>query len=57
MEQEVRAIFYREHLENIKNYSAFFAVPDYYAMEGRLKSPTFKPSVHFLFNHSPHRTR
>ena len=33
MEQEARAIFYREHLENIKNYSAVFAVSDYYAMD------------------------
>lgn len=33
MEQEARAVFYREHLENIKNYSAVFAVSDYYAMD------------------------
>lgn len=33
MEQEARLIFYREHLENIKNYSAVFAVSDYYAMD------------------------
>ena len=34
MEQEDSAfIFYREHLENIKNYSAVFAVSDYYAMD------------------------
>ena len=33
MEQEARAIFYREHLGNIKNYSAVFAMSDYYAMD------------------------
>ncbi len=33
MEQEARTAFYREHLEEIKNYSAVFAVSDYYAMD------------------------
>ena len=33
MEQEARTIFYREHLEEIKKYSAVFAVSDYYAMD------------------------
>ncbi len=33
MEQEVRNAFYREHLEEIKKYSAVFAVSDYYAMD------------------------
>lgn len=33
MEQEVRTIFYEEHLEKIKEYSAVFAVSDYYAMD------------------------
>lgn len=33
MEQEVRTAFYMEHLEEIKKYSAVFAVSDYYAMD------------------------
>lgn len=33
MEQETRTIFYMEHLEKIKKYSAVFAVSDYYAMD------------------------
>jgi LacI family transcriptional regulator len=33
MEQEKRTQFYREHLEEIKRYSAVFAVSDYYAMD------------------------
>ena len=33
MEQEVRNAFYREHLEEIKKYSAVVAVSDYYAMD------------------------
>jgi LacI family transcriptional regulator len=33
MEQEKRTRFYREHLEEIKKYSAVFAVSDYYAMD------------------------
>lgn len=33
MEQERRTDFYREHLEEIKKYSAVFAVSDYYAMD------------------------
>lgn len=33
MEQESRKIFYKEHLEEIKKYSAVFAVSDYYAMD------------------------
>jgi LacI family transcriptional regulator len=33
MEQERRTKFYREHLEEIKMYSAVFAVSDYYAMD------------------------
>jgi len=33
MEQEARTVFYREHLEEIKKYSAVFAVSDYYAMD------------------------
>ena len=33
MEQEARTDFYREHLEEIKKYSAVFAVSDYYAMD------------------------
>jgi LacI family transcriptional regulator len=33
MEQERRTWFYREHLEEIKKYSAVFAVSDYYAMD------------------------
>ena len=33
MEQEARTIFYKEHLEEIKKYSAVFAVSDYYAMD------------------------
>ena len=33
MEQEERAAFYMEHLEEIKKYSAVFAVSDYYAMD------------------------
>ncbi len=33
MEQEERTIFFMEHLEEIKRYSAVFAVSDYYAMD------------------------
>lgn len=33
MEQEARTIFYMEHLEEIRRYSAAFAVSDYYAMD------------------------
>ncbi len=33
MEQESRIIFYMKHLEKIKNYTAVFAVSDYYAMD------------------------
>jgi LacI family transcriptional regulator len=33
MEQEKRTKVYREHLEEIKRYSAVFAVSDYYAMD------------------------
>lgn len=33
MEQEARTIFYMEHLEEIKKYSAVFAVSDHYAMD------------------------
>lgn len=33
MEQETRAVFYMEHLEKIKKYSAVFAASDYYAMD------------------------
>ena len=33
MEQETRTVFYMEHLEKIKKYSAVFAVSDYYAMD------------------------
>lgn len=33
MEQEMRTIFYMEHLRKIKKYSAVFAVSDYYAMD------------------------
>ena len=33
LEQEARTAFYREHLEEIKKYSAVFAVSDYYAMD------------------------
>lgn len=33
MERERRIRFYREHLGEIKNYSAVFAVSDYYAMD------------------------
>ena len=33
MEQEARTIFYMGHLEEIKKYSAVFAVSDYYAMD------------------------
>ena len=33
MEQERRTAFYMEHLEEIKKYSAVFAVSDYYAMD------------------------
>ncbi len=33
MEQDLRAIYYKEHLEEIKKYSAVFAVSDYYAMD------------------------
>lgn len=33
MEQEARTAFYKEHLEEIKKYSAVFAVSDYYAMD------------------------
>lgn len=33
MEQETRTVFYRQHLEEIKKYSAVFAVSDYYAMD------------------------
>jgi LacI family transcriptional regulator len=33
MEQEKRTKVYREHLEEIKKYSAVFAVSDYYAMD------------------------
>lgn len=33
MEQKARTTFYREHLEEIKKYSAVFAVSDYYAMD------------------------
>ena len=32
-EQGMRTIFYMEHLEKIKKYSAVFAVSDYYAMD------------------------
>lgn len=32
-EQEMRTIFYMEHFEKIKKYSAVFAVSDYYAMD------------------------
>ena len=33
LEQETRTAFYREHMEEIKKYSAVFAVSDYYAMD------------------------
>lgn len=33
MDQEARTIFYMGHLEEIKKYSAVFAVSDYYAMD------------------------
>lgn len=33
MEQEARIIFYMKHLKKIKNYTAVFAVSDYYAMD------------------------
>lgn len=33
MEQDLRAIYYKENLEEIKKYSAVFAVSDYYAMD------------------------
>lgn len=33
MEQETRTVFYTEHLQEIKKYSAVFAVSDYYAMD------------------------
>ncbi len=33
MEPEVRTAFYMEHLEEIKKYTAVFAVSDYYAMD------------------------
>ncbi len=33
MEQDTRTLFYMEHLEEIKKYSAIFAVSDYYAMD------------------------
>ncbi len=33
MEQEARTIFYKENLEEIKKYSAVFAVSDHYAMD------------------------
>lgn len=33
MEQQARAGFYREHLEQIRSHTAVFAVSDYYAME------------------------
>ena len=33
MDQEARTIFYMEHIEEIKKYSAVFAVSDYYAMD------------------------
>ena len=33
MEQEARTLFYMEHLEEIKKYSAVLAVSDYYAMD------------------------
>lgn len=33
MDQEERIIFYKEHLEEIRKYSAVFAVSDYYAMD------------------------
>lgn len=33
MEQDARHQFYRENLEEIKKYSAVFAVSDYYAMD------------------------
>lgn len=33
MEQEKRTAFYMEHLEEIKKYSAVFAVSDYYAID------------------------
>lgn len=33
MEREDRTSFYRDHLEEIKRYSAVFAVSDYYAMD------------------------
>lgn len=33
MEQELRPAFYREHLDEIREYSAVFAVSDYYAMD------------------------
>lgn len=33
VEKEARTVFYREHLEEIKKYTAVFAVSDYYAMD------------------------
>ena len=33
MEPEARTAFYMEHLEEIKKYTAVFAVSDYYAMD------------------------
>lgn len=33
MEHKARTVFYQEHLEEIKKYSAVFAVSDYYAMD------------------------
>ena len=33
MEQEARRVFYMEHLEEIKKYTAVFAVSDHYAMD------------------------
>lgn len=33
MDQKERIIFYKEHLEEIKKYSAVFALSDYYAMD------------------------
>ena len=33
MEQKARTIFYMDHFEEIKKYSAVFAVSDYYAMD------------------------
>lgn len=33
MEQQARSFFYRAHLEEIKKYTAVFAVSDHYAME------------------------